>query len=129
MQKKAAQKFLDGQRHQALLVLVGRVAPAEGDAALCQRNQPVIGYRHAMGVAAQIAERVLSSAKRALGIDHPIGAEQGTEPGGERLRRLEMGQVTVKPEFAVGVEFAQTGYKLAAEDGAEDFHGQKETWL
>src|ERR1035441_1442545 len=91
VQKKAAQKFLDGQRHQALLVFVGRVAPTEGDAALGQRDQSVIGDRYAMGVTAQIAQCLFGSAERTLGIDHPIGAEQRAEPGGERWGRLERG--------------------------------------
>ena len=50
--------------HQPLLVLVGRVAPAEGDAPFCQRDQAMVGNRHAMRVAAQIAERVLGAAER-----------------------------------------------------------------
>jgi len=33
----------------------------------------------------------------------------------------------VKPEFAVGVEFAEARHELAAEDTAEDFDGQKES--
>src|ERR1017187_6181643 len=102
VQKKAAQKFLDGQRHQALLVFVGRVAPTEGDAALGQRDQSVIGDRYAMGVTAQIAQCLFGSAERTLGIDHPIGAEQRAEPGGERWGRLERGKVTVKTPFGRG---------------------------
>lgn len=82
VQKKAAQKFLDRQAHQALLVLVGRVAPTESDVALCQRNQSMIRNRYAMRVAAQIAQGVFRPAERALGIDHPIGAEQWAEPRG-----------------------------------------------
>ena len=129
MQKKAAQKFVDRKAHQPLLVLMGRVAPAEANSSLCQGDQPVIGNRHSMGVAAQIAQRVFGSAKRAFAIDHPIGAEQRTEPGGERWGRLEMGKVTVKSQLAFGVEFAEARHELAAEDTAEDFDGQKEAGL
>src|ERR1017187_4675082 len=40
-----------------------------------------------------------------------------------------MGKVTVEPQFASGVELAKALHELAAEDAAEDFHGQKEAGL
>jgi hypothetical protein len=82
-----------------------------------------------MRVAAQIAQRVFGPAERALGINDPVGAEQGAEPGGERLRCLKMGKITVKPQLSLTVEFTEALHKLAAEDAAEDFHGQKEAGL
>lgn len=129
MQEKPAYEFHDWQAHEPLLVLVCGVTPTEGDAALCQRDQPVIGNRHSMRVAAQIAQRVFGPAERALGINHPIGAEQRTEPCGERLGCLEMNKVTVKPQFSRAVGLAETLHKLTAEDAAEDFNGQKEAGL
>ena len=81
MQQKAAQELLQWQAHQPLLVFVGRVAPTEGNATLCQRHQSMIGNRYPMRVAAQIAQRVFGPAERPFGVDHPIGAEQRAEPG------------------------------------------------
>ena len=66
VQKEPAQELFQRQSHQPLLVLVGRVAPAEHDLAVFQRHQPVIGDRHAMRVAAQIAERVFGPAEGRL---------------------------------------------------------------
>jgi hypothetical protein len=126
VQKEAAQKLLYGQTHQPLLVLMGRIPPTEGDAAVCQRDQPVVGNCHPMRVTAEIAQHVFGSSERALGIDHPIGAEQRAEHGRERTRRLKMDKAAVKPEFAGGVEFAETLHKLAAEHAAEHLHRQEE---
>src|ERR1035437_7654205 len=80
-----------------------------------------------MRVAAQIAECVFGSAERALGIHHPIGAEQWAEPGGERLRCLKVRQRSMKSQFALAVKFAKAGHEFAAENAAEDLYGQEET--
>ncbi|MEI9975710.1 MAG: hypothetical protein WDO73_28810 [Ignavibacteriota bacterium] len=53
-----------------------RVAPAEHDLAILQRHQLVIRDGDTMGVTSEIAECVLGPTERALGRDHPIGAEQ-----------------------------------------------------
>ena len=107
VQKEAAQKLLDRQPHQPLLVLVSRVAPAERDLPVLQRDQTVIGDRHPVRVTAEIAQRVFGPAERALGIDHPIGAEQPAQHGGERGRCGQARQAAVKAEFAGRVQFPQ----------------------
>jgi hypothetical protein len=129
VEEKAPQEFLDGQAHQPLLILMCGVAPTEGDAALCQRDQSVIGDRHPMRVAAQVAQHVCGPAERTFAINDPIGAEQRTEPGGERLGCLEMSAITVKTQLSLGVEFTEALDEFAAEDAAENFYGQKEAGL
>lgn len=54
MQEKAAQKLVDRQRHQTLLVLVSGIAPAESDAAVGERDEAMVRDRHSMGVLAEI---------------------------------------------------------------------------
>jgi len=126
MQEEAAEELFQRQSHQALLVLVRRVAPTKSDLSIFECDQSVIGNGHAMRVAAQITERVFGSAERTLGIDHPVGAEQGSQHGGERRQRLERRKATVKFEPAGGMQFPQTGGELPAKDTAEDLDGQKE---
>jgi hypothetical protein len=89
-------------------------------------TEGVVGNGYSVRVTAQIAQRMFGPAERALGIDHPIGAEQRAEHGGERLRRLEGRKAAVKPELARGVEFAETRHKLPAEHAAEHLDGQEE---
>ena len=45
----------------------------------------MVGDRHAMGVASEIAEHMMGTAERWLGIDDPVLTEQGTEEGAEGL--------------------------------------------
>ena len=69
---------------------------------------------------------MFGAAKRSLGVNHPIGAEQGTKPSRECLGRAQRGQRSGKSQFAARVEFAETGDKLAAEHSAEDLHREEE---
>ncbi len=55
MQQEATQKLLDRQAQATLLVVVCGVAPAEGDLAVLEREQAVIGDGDSMRVAAEVA--------------------------------------------------------------------------
>ena len=83
VQEEAAQELIDGQSHQPLLVAVSGVSPTEGDVAIGQSHEPMIGDGDAMGVSAEIAQRMFRATERPLGVDHPVVAEQDAEPGGK----------------------------------------------
>jgi hypothetical protein len=76
VEQEAAQELLAGEAHDPLAVAVGRVSPPEGDLAIRERNQSMIGDRNAVGIGAEVAEDVFRTAKRWLAVDHPILAEQ-----------------------------------------------------
>jgi hypothetical protein len=78
MQQKATEEFLHAEGHQTLLVLVSRIAPTEGHAALLKRDQPMVGDGDAVRVAAEIAECMFGTAEGSLGVHYPIGAERRT---------------------------------------------------
>ena len=126
VQQEAAQELVDGQGHESFLVAVSRVAPAKGDVVALQRDQSVVGNRHAMGVGAEIAQGVLGSAEGTLGIDDPVVTEEGSEPGAEGAWIVQMGEAAVKLEIASLKGRLQPGGELATEDAAEDPDGQKE---
>src|ERR1700730_16326151 len=119
MQQEPPQELFHGQRHDAFLVLVSRIAPAESNAAFCEGNEAMIGNRDPMAVAAEIVQRMLGAAKWALGIDHPIGTKQAPEHRRESLRRLKRRQFPMKAEFVAGMQCTQAGDKLAPEHTAE----------
>ena len=79
-----------------------------------------------MSVGAQIVQHVLSAAKRPLGVNHPVGAEQGTQQCRERLGRTQRSQRSGESQFARVVELAETGDKLATEYPAEDLDREEE---
>ena len=66
------------ERHSSLLISVGIIFPAESNLVMLESHEAVVGDGHAMGVAGEIAEHMMGTAKRWLGIDDPVLTEQGT---------------------------------------------------
>ena len=54
VKQEAAQELIDGQSHEPLLVTMCGVSPTEGDVALGESNQPVVGDGDAVGVSTEI---------------------------------------------------------------------------
>ena len=93
---------------------------------LLQGDQSVVGDGDAVGVAAEIAQRVFRSAEGRLGIDDPIVTEQRSQPGGEGSRLRKGREVTIERELVVVEGGLQSGDELATEDAAEHLDRQEE---
>ena len=126
VQQKAPQEFGHRQAHTPLLVVMCRIAPAKGDAAVLKQDESMVGYGHPVRVATQITQRMFSTAERAFAINHPIRTVESAQHSCEDMRLLQRGKFAMKTEFTGGVEGAQTGDKLTPEDSAENLDGQKE---
>ena len=109
-----------------LLVAVGGIAPAEGDVAIGESDQPAVGDGDAMGVGAEIAQHMFRSAEGRLGVDDPVVAEQYAQPCGEGAWLGKRQQVAVELELTSMEGAAKSGDELAAEDTAEHADGQEE---
>jgi hypothetical protein len=105
---------------------VGGVPPAEGDVALFEGDESVVGDGDAVGIATEIAQRVFRSAEGRLGIDDPVVTEQRSEPGGEGSRFRKWREVTVERELVVEEGGLQAGDELATKDAAEHLDRQEE---
>ena len=126
MEQEAAQELLHRQGHQALLVAVGGVSPAEGNLAVLLADQTVIGDGHPVGVAAEITENMLRATKGWFAVNHPVVAKQGAEERGESLGIGQKLEVPVEAELAVGEGLLQSINELAAEDSTQHLPGEKE---
>ena len=62
------------------------VSPAEGDVAVGESNQPVVGDGDAVSVGAEIAQHMFWPAERPFGVDNPVVTEQYPQPRGEGAR-------------------------------------------
>ena len=105
MEQEAAQELLDLQAHQALLVAVRGVSPAEGDLVSREGDEAVIGDRHAVGVTSEVTENVLGTTEGRCAVDHPVIAKQRAEEGGESLRfreKLGFGPATPNGKILCG---------------------------
>ena len=126
VEEETAQELIDGQGHEPLLVGVSGISPAEGDVAVGEGNESVVGDGDAVGVGTEITQRVFRPAEGALGVDDPVVAEQESEPGGKGPLGCEWCEVAVELECACMEGALESGDELAAEHAAEHFDGEKE---
>ena len=126
MEQEAAQELIDRQSHEPFLVAVGGIAPAEGDVAIGESDQPAVGNGDAMGIGAEIAQHMLRATEGSLGVDNPVMAKQYPQPSGERTRFGEWQEAAVELKLTSMEGVAESSDELAAEDAAEHADGKKE---
>jgi len=85
VEQETAQELLRTERHHSLLITVGIILPAESNLVAVEGHEAVVGDGHAMSVTGEIAEHMMRTAERWLGVDDPVLTEQGTQEGAECL--------------------------------------------
>jgi hypothetical protein len=85
VKQEPTHEFVGVERHGlvARRALVTVVLPAEGDAALVQRDQSAVGDGHPKRVARQVGQHRVVPGERQLGIDDPLALAYRPEPGDE----------------------------------------------
>lgn len=78
VKQEATQKLIVRDGHHFLPIVVGRVAPAEGDLAVGEGDQAMVGDGDAVSIAAEILQHILGSTERWFRVDDPIFAEERT---------------------------------------------------
>ena len=99
MQQEAANELGGVEGHQPNAVSVAIVLPAEGDLAILELNQSVIGDGHPMGLATKVIENLRRTAERVFGVDDPIVLTGNLEKLAESLRVSEFGEFSVELKF------------------------------
>ena len=79
MQQETAEELGTGESHGALLVVIRIILPAEPDLGIGDGENPMVGDGDAMGIASQVLQNVVRTAKGRLGIHDPILLKQGTQ--------------------------------------------------
>ncbi len=129
VQQESAQELVGPQRHQTFLVFVSGIAPAESDDAIGKCDEAMVRDGDAMGVLAEVAKRMLRTAKRTFRVNHPLGAEQWTKPCRKCLWILKRGERSVETEFVLRMQSFEAIHKLAAEHFSENIDRQEESLL
>jgi hypothetical protein len=83
-------------------------------------------HADAVGVCAEVAQGMFWSAEGSLGVDHPVMAEQESEPCVEASWLSERYEVAVELELAFMECGLQTSDGLAAEDATEHLDRKEE---
>jgi len=126
VKQKAAQELICVERHGKLPIAMRAVSPAEGDLSVGKGNQAVIGNRHSMGVATEIAENIFRATEGPFTVDDPVVAEQFTDKGVKCLRLRKMPQAPMETDSALGECVFQRLPELASKHAPEHLFREKE---
>jgi hypothetical protein len=113
MEHEATQKLFSGHRHLALLAAMGIILPTEGDLAVGNGQESVIGDGNAVRITGQVVEHMLWSSEGSFSVDHPILTKERPEEGMEGFLSGQWFEAGGKQEFAVTKGLLQAGDKLA----------------
>jgi hypothetical protein len=120
MQQEATQEFIDGKSQESFFILVSGVSPSEHDLVIQEGDEPAIGNRHAMGVSAEIAQRLIGPTERRFAVDHPTRRVKLTDQTPKQFRLSQAAKQSVKLELSRRMSLLERFEKLAAEDFAEN---------
>src|SRR5499425_1833541 len=105
--------------------MVSRIPPAEGDLAIGEGDQAVVGDGHTMGVAAQIVHHIFGATEGTFQIDHPILSIEWPQPSGEDFGLRQKLQVSVEVQLAILKGLFESIDELAAKDFLQHFLGKE----
>jgi hypothetical protein len=126
VEEEAAEELVDREGHDLHAVPVGVVAPAKPDGAIGDGDEPIVGERDAVGVAAEIGEHMVGPGEGRLTVDDPGVLAQRGEPRGKRRGRGERGQAAGEMQLAPVEGPPQAGEIAAAEDLRQGTDGEEE---
>ena len=126
VEQEAADELGRLQRHHLEAVAVGVILPPEVDDAVSVADEPFVGERDAVGIAAEVVEDLIGAGQRLFGIDHPGGFPQVREPGREGGGRGQGRGGSGEAELAGGKRAPEGGQVFAAEDLSEGPDGEEE---
>ncbi len=116
MEEEALDKLVSGESNEPVFPWDGVVPGAESYFPVCHAHQPLVGDGYPVGVAADILEDVLRSAKGLFGIDHPFLASEFSYEAAEHLWRLQVVESALKMKFAFVIGLFESFDELAPED-------------
>ena len=122
--QKPADKLRGGDGHQPLVSGPAVVPGSEGDLALGQAHQPMVGDGHPVGVAAEVMIGLRGAAESPFGVDDPLFSSEFPEEALELPRVFKTGNLA--PQSALTESLLQGLQKLAPDDLREGPDGEEE---
>ena len=127
VQEEPAKELFATDRHRPWLTSASVVLPPEGNLAVRNVDDPVIGNGHSVGVAGQVMKNMFWPSEGPLGIDHPVMTKEGAQEGAEGFFIGEVSDASRKGELSVTKGALQAGDELTAKHAAEHFHGEEKS--
>ena len=125
--KESPDEFLGIQGHLADL-LGAVVTITEGDFAISDVGEPVVGDGNSVGVPAEVVEDLLWASERLLGVDDPFFALGLVDKGCVTTRISQLREITIEVEALLLVGREQTREEDLAEMASENTDWQKESF-
>jgi len=121
VQKEPPQE-LTGRKGHLLFLTVCVVSPKEGDVAVGDLHDAVIGDGHAVSVTGQIAQHLFGASERRLRVNHPLAVVGAMEQALEGGLRLKCGEAAMELESPFAKSRLQQREELAAKHTAQNLH-------
>src|SRR4030095_1819454 len=114
--------------HLLYCISISIVFPSEGHFSFRERDQSLIGDSNSMGVTRQVLQHLQWSAKRWLGVNHPLELAQLVQETRKVISFFQMFGLPVKHQATLLVCIFQISNKLPAEQRTEDLDWEKESF-
>ena len=123
VEEESPNELLGGERHDFLLIVVAVVPPLELDLPVFDFQDPMIGNRDPVGVAADVVHHLLGAGEGRLGVDDPFGMVQGIEMPAENLRVSKGLEGREELEFAGIESLLQISQEQSAKEAGQHPYG------
>jgi len=120
VEQEAANELVYFEAHDLLLAIIRVVSVAEGDPAVLETQDAMVGDGDAMGVGAEVGEHALGSRKGRLGVNDPVDASQ---------RVAERGNRGVVAELSAFEGLAEAVEELGPEHLGQGSHGKEKAFV
>ena len=125
VKQEAANEFMGIEGHGLFSVVIFSIPVTEGDFSVVGRENPIIGERHAVGVATEVVEDMDGRSERFFGIDDPGFFSQGVEEELEGYGVGQEGGLTHEEEFVLSENLLEQVEELTPQNDAQGFNREQ----
>lgn len=131
MDQEAADELVCGKTHCLLTAAVfdAVILPAERDGLGVSTDEAAVRDGDTVGVSAEVGQHRLGATEGGLGINHPFGFAQGSQPSGEGGSVCQLGQVAEERKIACAMQGQQPFNEQTAKQPGKHSHMQEEPWF
>ena len=128
MKKEPADKLVGLEGHGLLTVMVGIIAPQEGNLAVLEGEDAVITDRDPMGISGEVLQDAVGAIEGRFAIDDPLILVEVPQEGFKGSGILEMTEVGGKGQISSLEAIFEEAEELAFEQCRQDSDGEEESF-
>ena len=102
------------------------ISPAKRNLVIQERDEPVIGDRHAMRVGSKVAKHLLGSAESWLAVDHPLQRKELTDETPKQSRLRQTSEAAMELELSRCMSLLERCDEFPPEKPAENSYREEE---